>query len=320
MKRVLIIQDTDCLGNSINLLTLVASMYDAQRYHVSLLAWVKDVTEAKGYFDHIITAPASLYRSMHLAGMCDVVEQLHHEHPYNSIIISATRIGRMLAPRLARRLHTGLVADVHNVQQDGDQLMMIRTAYSGNIMAKIVSAGTGPMMMSVHPDSFSYSKKPNRETTIGSFDGSIHSVSTLRVLHREKKQISYDIRNSDILISGGGGVKRFFPLLHQLADALGGDVSASRKLVDQGIAPRSIQVGQSGKFVSPQLYIALGINGAIQHVEGLQDIQTIISVNTNTQAPICSLSDIVVEGNAKDFIEKLLTRIHNTPYTQKGDT
>jgi electron transfer flavoprotein alpha subunit len=105
-----------------------------------------------------------------------------------------------------------------------------------------------------------------------------------------------------------------------LAETLGGTVSASRKLVDQGIAPRNIQVGQSGKIVSPKLYIALGINGAIQHVEGLRDIETIISVNTSAKAPICSLSDIVVEGDAKDFIEKLLLKIHNNQHTQEGET
>jgi electron transfer flavoprotein alpha subunit len=320
MKHVLVVQDTDCFANSKNLLALTQLMYDAGTYHVSLLALQKDVEDAEGYFHQIITAPESLYEMMHLAGICDVIEHLQKAHQFTSILIPATHTGRMLAPRLARRLHTGLVADVHEVQQRESTLMMIRTAYAGNLMAGITAVGDGPMMMSVHPDSFSYNQSPDVYTSIQDYDGPIPSTSTLRIVRREKKRVSYDIRKSDILISGGGGVTRYFPILHQLADALGGVVSASRKLVDQGLAPRSIQVGQSGKFVSPRLYIALGINGAIQHVEGLQDIETIIAVNTNVQAPICSLSDIVVEGDAKDFIEKLLARIHNTPHTHEGDT
>jgi len=112
-----------------------------------------------------------------------------------------------------------------------------------------------------------------------------------------------------VLVSGGGGVIGQFHHLERLACKLGGQVSASRKIVDHGIAPRSIQVGQSGKRVSPKLYIALGINGAVQHVEGLKQVGSIISVNLDRNAPICSLSDIVVEGDAVTFIEKLVKMI-----------
>jgi len=94
-----------------------------------------------------------------------------------------------------------------------------------------------------------------------------------------------------------------------LATLLHGEVSASRAIVDKGIVSRAIQVGQSGKTVSPSLYIALGIHGAIQHIEGLKDVDFIISVNTNKNAPICSISDIVVEGDALTFIHRLVEKI-----------
>ena len=97
--------------------------------------------------------------------------------------------------------------------------------------------------------------------------------------------------------------------IERLAELLGGKASASRKLVDAGIAPRSIQVGQSGKTVSPELYIALGINGAIQHIEGIKQAKHIISVNINKDAPLSSLSDIVVEGDADRFLDQLIRRI-----------
>lgn len=109
----------------------------------------------------------------------------------------------------------------------------------------------------------------------------------------------------------GGGTARSFHKLESLADVLDGQVSASRKIIDKGIVSRSVQVGQSGKTVRPKLYMALGISGAIQHVEGLKNVENIIAVNTNRSAPICSLSDIVVEGDASEFIDKMVQRIRD---------
>ncbi len=125
-----------------------------------------------------------------------------------------------------------------------------------------------------------------------------------------RKDENRDICNAEILVSGGGGVRNHFEELARLAKPLGAMVSSSRKLVDEGIAPRSIQVGQSGRTVSPKLYLALGIYGSMQHIEGLKNVEHIISVNTNRNAPICSLSEIVVEGDAVEFIEKLTKRIN----------
>ncbi|MDA3846272.1 MAG: FAD-binding protein [Vallitaleaceae bacterium] len=133
--------------------------------------------------------------------------------------------------------------------------------------------------------------------------------SSLKLLDTCKKVERYDITDSEVLISGGGGTIKDFGKLELLADALHGQVSASRKIIDQGIATRGIQVGQSGKTVNPKLYIALGINGAIQHIEGLKNVEHIISVNTNRDAPICSLSDLVVEGDAFEFIDKIVLKI-----------
>ena len=111
------------------------------------------------------------------------------------------------------------------------------------------------------------------------------------------------------MISFGGGVKSDFEKIYKLASLCGAKVSASRRAVDNRYAKRSIQVGQSGKVVSPKVYIALGIYGAIQHIEGLKDVDTIISVNIDSKSAICSLSDIVVHGDAIEFVEKLTQKI-----------
>ena len=126
---------------------------------------------------------------------------------------------------------------------------------------------------------------------------------------RAEEPASDDIRCSRILVSGGGGLAGSFDKLEPLAQALGAGVSASRKLVSLGIAPRRIQVGQSGKRVKCELYIAVGIYGAFQHIVGINDVKHIIVVNKNRLAPICSLADIVVVGDAVEFIEKLIYRL-----------
>ena len=117
-----------------------------------------------------------------------------------------------------------------------------------------------------------------------------------------------DIRESRVLVSGGRGIKDAFGKLRPLARALNASVAASRGLVDSGIAPRRIQVGQSGKKVGCELYIAVGISGSYQHIVGLKNVKYLIAVNKNKNAPICSLADIVIEGDAADFAEKLAER------------
>lgn len=111
---------------------------------------------------------------------------------------------------------------------------------------------------------------------------------------------------------------RDFHLLERLAEALNGMVAASRKPVDMGRAPRAIQVGQSGKIVSPRLYIAIGISGSSPHVAGIRNAEYLISVNANRHAPICSMSDIVVEGDGRAFVEGLLERIEASSTRTQG--
>ena len=174
-------------------------------------------------------------------------------------------------------------------------------------------------MMSVRPGVFIREGQGTLETEFHEYSRPVSRRTGIKRLEVKPRPRTYDIRECEVLVSGGGGVKKYFNELRRLADELGGQVSASRKIVDQGIAPRSIQVGQSGKTVNPRLYIALGIDGAIQHVEGLRNIETIISVNTSRMAPICSLSDIVVEGDAKEFIDRLTQRIQRDRTERKGE-
>ena len=327
MKRTLIFQDTERIERTVDLLAAAGKMYGEEPFEAHALVidgpGAPDAPDSSGksggplagYFQHIIRVARHIAAPYDQLGICAVLEQLHKENQFDSILVPATPFGRMIAPRLAKRLHTGIVADVTDIRRQEGNVEIIRPAYSGRLMAAIVSRGKGPVMMSVRPGVFTYSGEGGSggakgiETEVREYTTPVAAHSSLKPLEVKEKQISYDIRESDVLISGGGGVQRSFAGLQRLADALHGRVAASRKIVDRGLAPRSIQVGQSGRTVSPRLYIALGINGAIQHVEGMKNIESIISVNTNRDAPICSLSDIVVEGDAIEFVDKLTGRI-----------
>ena len=358
MNRVLVILDPQALEDSIDLLGVADELYgpsgcelyalmpdaqgppddaastgaDGDSDHSRL---PDDYALAEGVFD-VVFRVASL-AAHDAAAVAGTVATLHAEYAFALILVPATVFGRMIAPRVAMRLKTGLVADVTAVRRaEGGAIEMIRPAFSGRILATVLNRGAGPVMMSVRPGPFrraaggeaiattatsatttataagaSTASPPRRNTVYRSFPagGAAADVPAVRLLERRERPERADIRESRVLISGGGGVQRHFDRLEDLARELGGMVAASRKVVDSGKAPRAIQVGQSGKMVSPHLYIAVGISGSIQHVVGLKSAEHIIAVNLNRHAPICSLADIVVEGDGREFIERMSERL-----------
>ncbi|NCC77333.1 MAG: electron transfer flavoprotein subunit alpha/FixB family protein [Clostridia bacterium] len=310
MRRCLIYLDEQALQDSVDLLEVARQIHASDDDVTTGVTFGADIRLAAGAFDSIIQVSHPQLKTYDPLAVTEVLVELQEKNAFDTILVPATPFGRMLAPRLAMRLKTGLVADVTAIRHEGGQLLAIRPAYSGRIMAAILFHGTGPVMMSIRPGVFHWDRTAEKNTQTEFFaptrvrDGNLHRLAV------KAKEQTYDIRESDVLVSGGGGMIGHFQELERLAQSLGGQVSASRKIVDQGLASRSIQVGQSGKTVSPKLYLALGIDGAVQHVEGLKQVQHIISVNLNKNAPICSLSDIVVEGDAVTFIDKLVAKIN----------
>lgn len=310
MKKCLIYMDPEQIQNSIDLLEVVRQMYPEEPYETYGVMVNHTSSDVIGLFDYLIQVNDEMIAPYNLKALTKVMVCICERFNFDAILIPATWCGRMLAPRLAIRLQTGLTADVTEIRHTDDStLEMVRPAFSGRLLAGIVNTGTGAIMMSVRQNVFRYTNIDKKDTKIINFSNDYIKESGIREVGIEKKVRSYDIRESEVLISGGGGVTKGFGKLNDLAEALQGQVAASRQIVDKGIASRHIQVGQSGKTVSPKLYMALGIYGAIQHVEGLKNVQNIISVNTNSNAPICSLSDIVVEGDAIAFTDMLLARI-----------
>lgn len=309
MNKSLIYLDNENIQNSIDLLEVVSQIYGTGKCETYAISFNQVGTIAEGKFDYIINVEDDRLKNYDTVNLTNCIEEVYKLHNFDSVIIPATYIGRMLAPRLAMRLNVGLVADVTAIGHVDGVIEMVRPAFSGKIMAGIVNRGYAPVMMSVRPNVFTYVSDTIKESTIIDFKPTKIQPSKIKLIEKKEKERSLDIRDSEVLVSGGGGINRNFKELNHLAEALNGQVSASRKIVDSGIASRNIQVGQSGKTVSPRLYFALGIHGSLHHIEGLKNVEYIISVNTNKNAPICSLADIVVEGDATEFTKKLIEKI-----------
>jgi electron transfer flavoprotein alpha subunit len=309
MKKVLIYIDQEALRESLDLLEVSDRMYGRCAYSSYGLFVGRRCCEAEGVLDFLVCVDDARIAAHDIINLTNSFEELQVEHNFDAILILATTFGRMLAPRVAMRLRAGLVAEVTNIRRGDGLLRLVRPAFSGRMLASVESRSGPPVMMSVGRNVFSYTSEGIKATqTLAHSPRNIESPR-VRLLERRERPKMKDIRESEVLVSGGGGVLRHFGKLELLAKELNGMVAASRRAVDSGLAPRQIQVGQSGKTVSPRLYVAIGISGSIQHVVGIKNAEHIIAVNSNRYAPICSIADIVVEGDATEFIEKMVERI-----------
>ena len=228
------------------------------------------------------------------------------------VIYGATAIGRDLAPRISARVHTGLTADCTRLEIDPETkgLLMTRPAFGGNIMATIVCPDYRPQMATVRPGVMqALEADDSKSGTVEVFDAGVSEADMnikIREVVRDTKK-SVDITEAKILVSGGRGIggPEGFDMLKDLAEELGGEISASRACVDAGWIDRDRQVGQTGKTVRPNLYIAAGISGAIQHAAGMEDSELIISINKNNTAPIFEIADVGIVGDCKVIVPKL---------------
>ncbi|MCQ2957713.1 MAG: electron transfer flavoprotein subunit alpha/FixB family protein [Candidatus Gastranaerophilales bacterium] len=230
------------------------------------------------------------------------------------LLIGATVNGRDLAPRIASSLGAGLTADCTELSLNEEgKLAATRPTFGGSLMATILSR-TDIQMATVRPKVF---KKPqddvNNKAEVIEINVDIeNNLTNIEELNFIEKTLSNSsIEDADIIVAGGKGVKteENFKLLEELATLLGGKVGASRGLVDMGICKNDIQVGQTGKTVNPKIYIACGISGAIQHIEGMKNSQTIIAINKDKNAPIFKIADYGIVGDLGEIIPELLEKI-----------
>ncbi len=246
-----------------------------------------------------------------------------NEYKPEIVLVGATAIGRDLGPRVSARVATGLTADctvleigdfpinpVPNQEQKHNQLLMTRPAFGGNTIATIACPDNRPQMATVRPgvmqkiDPIAGAKAEVIEYNPG-FTPNNKYVEILDVVKELSDTV--DIMDAKILVSGGRGVgsAENFKIRQDLADVIGGTVSCSRAVVDNGWLPKELQVGQTGKTVRPNVYFAIGISGAIQHTAGMEESDIIVAINKDETAPIFDVADYGIVGDLNKIVPKL---------------
>jgi electron transfer flavoprotein alpha subunit len=244
-----------------------------------------------------------------------LLTRLINEHKPEIVLAGATPIGRSFIPRVAARLKTGLTADCTalEIDKDSGNLLQIRPAFGGNIMATILCPNHRPQIATVRPrvmkrDEYNPDKK-----------GEIVSVSTDNITCRtkvietvkESAECMVNLQEAEVIVSGGRGIGdvKGFKMLEELAELLGGAVGASRAAVDEGWISYSHQIGQTGKTVCPKIYIACGISGAVQHLVGMQSSDIIIAINKNPEAPIFNAATYGIVGDINEVVPLLIKKL-----------
>ena len=243
------------------------------------------------------------------------------------MLVGATAIGRDLGPRVSARVHTGLTADctqldigdfpmvaVPGKEQKHNQLLMTRPAFGGNTIATIACPDFRPQMATVRPGVMQKAERvAGAKAEVIEFNPGFTPDNKYVEILEVVKAVSdvADIMDAKILVSGGRGVgsAENFQMLEDLAEVLGGTVSCSRAVVDSGWKPRDLQVGQTGKTVRPQVYFAIGISGAIQHVAGMEESDLIIAINKDENAPIFDVADYGIVGDLNKIVPALTEQI-----------
>jgi electron transfer flavoprotein alpha subunit len=252
-----------------------------------------------------------------------VVDLVRAKNP-NILLFGATHVGRSLAPRIASTLPAGLTADCTALEIDDfddkvskrllkDRLMQIRPAFGGNIIATIANSWDDPQMVTVREGVMQMTDPvPGRTGSVTPVKVDLDGADTaVRILERVRAESNVNLKGARIVVSGGYGVgsKENFALIHKLAEALGGEVGASRAAVDAGWIDHEHQVGQTGVTVRPKLYIACGISGSVQHRAGMSGSSKIIAINTDPTAPMFSIAHYGIVGDLKEVIPQMIQAI-----------
>ena len=244
------------------------------------------------------------------AAFCDFIEK---QKP-SSILVGATNLGRQLAPRVAARCRTGLTADCTVLaMKDNTDLVQIRPAFGGNIMAQIVTPFTRPQFCTVRYKVFPEpqpSEEPQGEIVPMTVTADMLE-SAIKILATQKKPTDVDISEADVIVAVGRGAssEAARAMAQELANALGGVLACTRPLIEAGIFDAKHQIGLSGRTVKPKLIFCLGISGAVQFSAGMKGADCIIAINTDPNAPIFDVAHYCVEGDVNEILPKLIQKI-----------
>jgi len=256
---------------------------------------------------HLKNPDLAIYSS---TGYTDAISGFANEAGYNLVVISNTALGKDLAPRLAVRLNASCVVDCIKFNVSGNDIVFTRPTYAGKALidVKLLSE---KKIITIRPNVFKAEVVENASPAEIDVKEIADVNLKCKVVSFKKSEGKLDVAEADIIVSGGRGMKgpENFHLIEELADSLGAAVGASRAVVDAGWRPHNEQVGQTGKTVSPSLYVACGISGAIQHLAGMSSSKYIVAINKDKDAPIFSVADYGITGDVFEIIPALTAEI-----------
>ena len=246
--------------------------------------------ELKGYgADTVYIVDAAAFNHYNPLAYAVALEQAIKAHGATAVVGSAAPMTRDLFPRLAARLDGGILTDVISLEATAGVVSGVKPMYAGKVLANVALQNAGVQFVSVRPNSLKPEKKDVGAATVKKLDVAAPEGSRIKTLEvRKGKSERPDLTEASRIVSGGRSLASAdnFKILNELADVLNATVGASRAAVDAGYAGHEMQVGQTGKTVNPNLYIACGISGSIQHMAGMRTSKTIVAINTDAEAPI----------------------------------
>jgi electron transfer flavoprotein alpha subunit/NAD-dependent dihydropyrimidine dehydrogenase PreA subunit len=246
-----------------------------------------------------------------------VIAELVKTHKPNILLMGATHVGRDLAPRVSRRVGVGLTADCTELSIDPEEgiLLQTRPAFGGNVMATIANRYSRPQMATVRAGVMEAIHKAGATGRVIKHKVSLTEkeigTKVLEIVREEKKRVN--LSEAKVIVAGGRGVGdgQGFKILEALATLLGGEVAGTRVAVEEGWIPADRQIGQTGQSVRPELYIACGISGAIQHRAGIMSSRYIVAVNKDPRAPIFQVADWGIVGDLHDVVPEMIEALKN---------
>nr|WP_106780250.1 electron transfer flavoprotein subunit alpha/FixB family protein [Lysinibacillus timonensis] len=261
--------------------------------------------------DRVITVEHPHLKSYTSDGYSQALLEVINQEKPQSIVFGHTSLGKDLSPKISSRLQSGLISDVTEIEGTGDNALFIRPIYSGKAFEK-VKIKDGIVFVTIRPNNIAPLVKDESRT--GSVTSLTVDIQNLRTIIKEvvrKSTEGVDLSEAKVVVAGGRGVKsdEGFEPLKELAHILGGAVGASRGACDAGYCDYSLQIGQTGKVVTPDLYIAAGISGAIQHLAGMSNSKIIVAINKDPEANIFKVADYGIVGDLFEVIPLMIEEL-----------
>lgn len=306
-STLVVAEPTD--GSALSPATLSA-ITAASKLHsgpISLLTFSTETVGVPSSVSSVLQAKADGNSSLLAETITNAVVAANTKFGYTHIVAPATKFGGNYLGRAGAQLGVSPISDVIEVLAEDT---FIRPLYAGNALAKVIAKNSPLKLISVRPTAFDKAEVGGELAATESLDVPNNEL-TEWVMENVSKTERPDLGSASVVVSGGRGMKSGdnFVLLEALADKLGGAIGASRAAVDAGFVPNDMQVGQTGKVVAPDLYIAVGISGAIQHLSGMKDSKTIVAINKDGDAPIFQVADYGLKADLFDAVPELTGKL-----------